>query len=147
MKNIIVSLLIILAIFGGLIFVASNQSNSKKINQLEISLEQINKNQKNGSIIVDVRTAKEFDINHAVSAINLPVEDIKKGKLPTTAKDKIIYVYCRTGKRATDAKKYLDSIGYTKVINLTSLRNWIALGGKSVSSAGKQCMVANETAC
>jgi len=27
---------------------------------------------------VDVRTAKEFDINHVVGAINIPVDDIKK---------------------------------------------------------------------
>lgn len=147
MKNIAISLLIIIAITTGLIFVSSKQSNTAKEDPLEISLNQINKNQKNGAIIVDVRTAKEFDINHVEGAINIPVDDIKKGKLPTTAKDKIIYVYCRTGKRATDAKKYLDSIGYTKVINLTSLKNWIALGGKSISSTGKQCTAPNETSC
>lgn len=147
MKNIAISLLIIATITTGLIFVSSKQSNTAKEDRLEISLNQINKNQKNGSIIVDVRTAKEFDINHAIGAINIPVEDIEKGKLPTTEKDKIIYVYCRTGKRASDAKKYLDSIGYTKVINLTSLRNWITLGGKSVNSTGKQCTATNETSC
>lgn len=147
MKNIAISLLIVAVIITGLIFVSSKQSNTTKENPLEISLNQIEKNQKDGAIIVDVRTAKEFDINHAIEAINIPVEDIIKGKLPTTEKNKIVYVYCRSGKRASDAKKYLDSIGYTKVVNLTSLRNWIALGGKSISSTGKQCTVTNETAC
>lgn len=147
MKNIAISLIVIALIIIGLMFFLPKQSSTAKDNQLEISLDQINKNQKNGSMIVDVRTAKEFDINHAVGAINIPVEDIKKGKLPTTEKDKIIYVYCRSGKRASDAKKYLDSIGYSKVINLTSLRNWITLGGKSADSTGKQCTAANETSC
>lgn len=147
MKNIAISLLIIATITTGLIFVSSKQSNTIKENPLEISLNQINKNQKNGSIIVDVRTAKEFDINHATGAINIPVEDIKKGKLPTDNKEKIIYVYCRTGKRASDAKAFLASIGYTKVVNLTSLKNWIALGGKSISSTGKECTATSETSC
>lgn len=147
MKNVVISLAVILAIFGGLIFVASKQSDNKKTNPLEISLEQINKNQKDGALIVDVRTAKEFSVNHAVNAINIPVEDIKKGKLPTSEKDKIIYVYCRSGKRAVEAKTYLESIGYTKIINLTSLKNWIALGGKSIDNAGKQCTATDETAC
>jgi len=147
MKNIAISLLIIATITTGLIFVSSKQSNTVKENPLEISLNQINKNQKNGSIIVDVRTAKEFDINHATGAINISVEDIKKGKLPTDNKEKIIYVYCRTGKRASDAKAFLASIGYTKVVSLTSLKNWISLGGKSISSTGKECTATSETSC
>lgn len=147
MKNIVISLIVIALIITGLIFLLPKQSSTAKENQLEISLTQINKNQKNGSIIVDVRTAKEFDINHAVGAINIPVEDIKKGKLPTTEKDKIIYVYCRTGIRASDAKNYLNSIGYTKVVNLTSLKNWITIGGKSISSTGKECTATSETSC
>lgn len=147
MKNIAISLLIIAVIITGLIFVSSKKSNTAENNPLEISLNQINKNQKNGAIIVDVRTAKEFDINHAADAINIPVDDIKKGKQPTTDKNKIIYVYCRTGKRATDAKAFLASAGYTKVINLTSLKNWIALGGKSINSTGKECTATNEKSC
>jgi len=147
MKNIAMSLLVIAVITGGLVFVASNQSSNKKESQMEISLKQINKNQKDGAIIVDVRTAKEFGVNHAVGAINIPVDDIKKGKAPTTDKNKIIYVYCHSGIRALAAKKYLESVGYTKVISLTSLKNWIALGGKSINNTGKQCTTTNEASC
>lgn len=147
MKNIAISLTVIAIVCAGLIFAASNQSTKPKTNQMEISLNQINTNIADGAIIVDVRTAKEFDINHADKAINIPVEDIKKGKLPTTNKNKIIYVYCRSGKRASEAKTLLIAAGYTKTINLTSLKNWIALGGKSISASGKQCTSTNETSC
>lgn len=147
MKNIAISLLIVVTIGAGLLFVGSKQSSTTKVNPLEISLNQINKNQQHGSIIVDVRTAKEFDINHVVGAINIPVEDIKKGKFSTTDKNKIIYVYCRTGKRASDAKAFLSSSGYTNVANLTSLKNWISLGGKTINSSGKDCNAKDETTC
>lgn len=148
MRNIVISLSVIAVIIGGVTFAGINKSDTtNRHNQLKISLEQINKNQKDGAIIVDVRTAKEYNINHAVDAVNIPVEDIKKGKLPTTDKNKIIYVYCRTGKRASDAKSFLISAGYTKVINLTSLKNWISLGGKSVNASGKECIVADEKSC
>ena len=147
MKNIAISLTVIAIICAGLIFTALNQPNKTKANPMDISLNQINTNLADGAIIVDVRTAKEFDINHADKAINIPIEDIKKGKLPTADKNKIIYVYCRSGKRAAEVKTLLASIGYTKVINLTSLKNWISLGGKSVNSTGKKCTTTNETSC
>lgn len=130
-----------------MVFVLSKQSNSNKENPLEISLKQININAKKGATIIDVRTAKEFAINHAVNAINLPVEDIKKGKLPAVDKDKIIYVYCRSGKRSAEAKTALNYAGYTNIVDLSSLKNWIALGGKSIDNTGKECTVADESSC
>ena len=147
MKNIAISLLVIAIIVGGLIFVSSKQSNTNKENPLDISLKQINSNIEKGSIIIDVRTAEEFKVNHAINSINLPVEDIKKGKLPTISKDKIVYVYCRSGKRASEAKTTLTSAGYTKVVSLTSLKNWIALGGESTDNTGKKCKSIDETSC
>ena len=50
---------------------------------------------KNGAIIIDVRTAKEFAQKHIKGAINVPIDSIMKGnaKLP---KNKELVLYCRT---------------------------------------------------
>ena len=145
MKNILITLSVVIAITAGLIIAAPKKSDSKNWNDL--SLSQINKNMENGSILVDVRTAKEFNLNHAVGSINFSVEDIKAGKVPTDDKNKVIYVYCRSGKRASDSKVILDSKGYKKVVNLTSLKQWISIGGKTIDSTGRTCNSKDEKAC
>ena len=64
----------------------------------------------NEYIIVDVRTKEEYDEAHLVDAINIPYNEIESD---TFDKDKIIFVYCRSGNRSGIAYDYLNSLGYT----------------------------------
>ena len=81
-------------------------------------------------ILVDVRTPKEFNAGHLENSLNIDwkgdgfMEEFKK-----INKDKTIYLYCRSGRRSADATKYLDSLGYTSVYNLTG--GYIAWTGKT----------------
>jgi phage shock protein E len=73
-------------------------------------------------VLIDVRTAQEFQSGHIESAINLPHtsigQDIAGAKVN---KDDHIVVYCKSGRRATLASETLKGLGYTNVENLGGL--------------------------
>lgn len=70
-------------------------------------------------ILVDVRTAGEYDAGHIENARNIDVlkDDFRSVATETLPKDKTIAVYCRSGKRSLKAAAILAKEGY-KVINL-----------------------------
>lgn len=81
-------------------------------------------NDKNTSVIIDVRTALEFKMGHVEGAINIPYDEIGQ-KIVSAVPDKAqrIYVYCRTGRRSEIAQESLEKLGYHNVINLRTLKN------------------------
>ncbi len=70
------------------------------------------------TIVIDVRTEKEFNQGHLQAAINIPHTEIRE-KIIEHVKDEEekIIVYCRRGGRAGIAKKILQEIGYKNIIN------------------------------
>ena len=70
------------------------------------------------SILLDVRTAAEFDAGYITNAINIPVDEIRQrlSELPT---DKKIYIYCEAGLRGYLAHRMLRQNGYEEVYNLS----------------------------
>ena len=76
------------------------------------------------SVIIDVRTEREWNRGHIEGAVLIPYEQIGKS-IGSVAKEKSqrIYLYCRTARRATVAKGTLDKLGYKDVVNLGSLEN------------------------
>jgi len=76
-------------------------------------------------ILVDVRTAEEYDAEHIPGAILLPLDDLEADAgsvLPD--KDAIIIVYCRSGNRSGQAAALLDQLGYTHVNDLGGIIDW-----------------------
>ncbi len=72
------------------------------------------------SILVDVRTAEEFQKGAIVGAVNLPVDKliIYVDKLRNY---KTIYVYCLSGSRSGFAQNQLPTLGVNgEIKNLTS---------------------------
>ncbi|MBD0850650.1 rhodanese-like domain-containing protein [Maribacter arenosus] len=70
-------------------------------------------------VLVDVRTPKEYNAGHLENSLNINwLGDSFKSDIQKIDKDKTIYVYCRSGKRSSDATRYLDSLGYKNVYNL-----------------------------
>lgn len=68
------------------------------------------------AIIIDVRDEEEYEQWHIKSAINIPIYDIsRKISLVVNNRNKIIVVYCKTGKRSKMAKKILEEQGYNNV--------------------------------
>ena len=72
-----------------------------------------------GYIILDVRTAADFDEKHIPGAINIPNEAIGTDAIPELPdKDQLILVYCRSGNRSKQASEKLVKLGYTNVQNI-----------------------------
>lgn len=70
-------------------------------------------------VILDVRTAEEFNEGHIDSALNIDWKqdgfmEKAKAALP---KDRTIAVYCRSGRRSASAAERLAAVGY-KAVNL-----------------------------
>lgn len=75
-----------------------------------------------GAVLIDVRSAEEFDGGHLDGAVNIPHTEIvagvaARGLSPDTA----IVVYCRSGNRSGMAEAALKEAGFTAVRNGGSL--------------------------
>lgn len=75
-----------------------------------------------GSVLIDVRTQKDYDAKHIEGAILIP-HDRMKERIAAAVPDKnaLIYLYCGSGRRAEKAIKTLNSLGYRNVINLCGI--------------------------
>ena len=75
-------------------------------------------------LVIDVRTVQEWDKGHLEGAILIPYDQIGE-RIDAVVKDKsqTIYVYCKTGHRASIAKEALEKMGYIDIINLGSLED------------------------
>lgn len=71
------------------------------------------------AILLDVRTAIEFDNGHIHKAINV---DVKQqdflSKITTLDPSKTYLVYCRSGVRSVKACQLLQEAGFEKIYNL-----------------------------
>ena len=78
---------------------------------------------KNGAIILDVRTKKEFESGHIPGAINIPL-DLIRGNVSKFKKDTVIITCSASGKRSASAKSILNYSEFHKVYNAG---NWLKL--------------------
>ncbi len=79
--------------------------------------------------LLDVRTDEEWSAGHAKGAEHFDLARLQAGELPDIAQDRTIYVYCKAGGRAEQAKEILTSHGFTHVVNIGGLSDWEAAGG------------------
>ena len=81
--------------------------------------------EKQGALLLDVRTAEEFAEGHLDGATNLPVQQLESrlGAFPAK-KDQNVVVYCRSGARSGRATQMLRKAGYVKVFDLGAMSNW-----------------------
>ena len=66
-----------------------------------------------GTMVIDCRSAEEYEVSHLQGAINIPLQhlSVRKDTFPC-GEDETFYVYCRTGNRSATFVTYLRSIGY-----------------------------------
>lgn len=96
MKKILIIFLLVFILTG------CNNSSKPDINKLM---------QENEYVILDVRTEDEYNEAHLVDSINIPYDEINEEV--ELDKEKIIFVYCRSGKRSKIAYDNLKRLGYT----------------------------------
>ncbi len=74
-------------------------------------------------LLLDVRTAEEFEQGHIPGAVLLPYDEIE-GVFKESDKDKPIVVYCRSGRRSALALETLRGMGYRNVSDFGGIVNW-----------------------
>ena len=81
--------------------------------------------QENDYVILDVRRADEFAEGHIPGAINVANEDIGSGEIPQLPeKNRLIMVYCRSGRRSKEAAEKLVKLGYTNIVEFGGILDW-----------------------
>lgn len=73
---------------------------------------------KSGALVIDVRSADEFNSGHIAGAINIPhTEIVMQIAKVGDDKTKEIVVYCKSGRRAGLALQELQAAGFSHVYN------------------------------
>lgn len=72
---------------------------------------------KNGALILDVRSKSEFAAGHIKNSINIPVDTLQQNLNKLKNKNTTIITCCATGNRSGMAKRILNAKGYDKVYN------------------------------
>ena len=76
-------------------------------------------------IILDTREQDEFDEGHIPGAILIPYTEVEnKAEEMLPDKDKLILVYCRSGRRSKIAAESLSKLGYTNVKEFGGIIDW-----------------------
>ena len=71
-----------------------------------------------GAVLLDVRTPQEYREGHIPGSQNVPLQQLDKVEEVAENKDTILYVYCRSGARSSQAVSLLNHMGYTNVHNI-----------------------------
>lgn len=122
LKGLITMLLISLTLFG---LTACGGDDNISYEQITPSEAKTIMDTETDYIILDARTEEEFVEGHIEGAILIPeyeVADRAEKELPD--KDKLILVYCRSGRRSKIASEELVKLGYTNVKEFGGIIDW-----------------------
>ena len=83
-----------------------------------------------GVVVLDVRSAGEFDTGHIEGAVNIDVEGMTfDSNIAKLDKSKTYAVYCHSGRRSGIAVGKMADAGFTKLFNLDGgIQVWQAAG-------------------
>ncbi|MCX7023815.1 MAG: rhodanese-like domain-containing protein [Spirochaetes bacterium] len=77
-------------------------------------------------VLLDVRTAEEFLEIRIPGAVLLPYDriDAESAARVIGGKDRIVIVYCRSGRRSAAAAASLVALGYRNVLDMGAITSW-----------------------
>ena len=86
-----------------------------------VSVDAARKYLREGAVIVDVRSAEEYQGDHLPAAVNIPLGEL--ARLPHLLKDKerVLLIHCLSGTRSGMAEGKIKAMGYKHVFNMGSL--------------------------
>ena len=76
---------------------------------------------RNNALLIDVRTPEEYREKHIDGAINIPIYEIDNIKNEIIDSNKVILLYCKTGKRSKLVKQILMQNGYKNVYTFNAM--------------------------
>lgn len=103
------------------------EKKEEEVKYLKMTAEEAKERMESGDevVILDVRTAEEYEEAHIPGAVLIPNEEIRKEVLEQLPDlDKEILVYCRSGNRSAQAAKKMIEAGYTKVYDFGGIIDW-----------------------
>ena len=114
-------------LLSALLFTGCASTNNKTNTYRQITMDEAvaMMTQENGYIILDVRRPDEFAAGHILNAINVPNETIGTSEISELPdKDRLIMVYCRSGRRSKEASEKLVNLGYTNIVEFGGILDW-----------------------
>lgn len=75
-------------------------------------------------IILDVRTDAEYTDFHLEGSMHIPLDQIEQVEQKIKGKNTPVFVHCRSGARSEKAKKFLEKLGYTEVVNIGGIQDY-----------------------
>ena len=103
------------------------QTPVKEFPNIKIADVQKKINTKNNILLLDVRTATEFDgpLSHIAGAVLLPIQELEQRVDELNEhKEKEIIVICRSGNRSQTGTRILISHGFNAVNMLGGMKAW-----------------------
>lgn len=97
----------------------------KEMSGEDLAKIQGDKDQKEKYLVIDVRSAEEYQAGHLQHAINIAVGDVKANvdKLKNW-KEKPVILYCNTGKKSKEAADILIAEGFKDVTNAKGVKEY-----------------------
>ena len=71
-----------------------------------------------GAVLLDVRTPQEYQEGHIPGSINIPLQSLSTADQIPAGKDTLLFVYCYSGARSSQAVRLLTGMGYTNIKNI-----------------------------
>ena len=115
MKRTVILLLFVFFLCGCSMTKKEDTSN---IEPIKITAEQMSETFKDKTyVIIDVRQDYEYNKEHILDAVNIPLGEIET-VTQKYAKDTNIILYCRSGNRSNQAALKLIELGYKNIYDL-----------------------------
>ena len=104
-------------------------SNSSAVTNLGAQ-EFLSKTQSAGVVVLDVRTAQEFQQGHIQGAMNIDVEGTSfESEIAKLDKGTTYALYCQSGRRSGVASQIMSKSGFTSLFNLQNgIQSWTSAG-------------------
>ena len=118
-------LLVLLAFAFPFVCAGCSTSGSATYEQISGAEAKALMDSESGYIIIDARTQSEYDEGHIPGAILIPEYEIAdRAEKELLDKDRLILVYCRSGRRSKIAAEELVKLGYTNVKEFGGIIDW-----------------------
>ena len=117
---------------------AQTQDTVKKLSAAEFA-EQIKTIPR--GVVIDARTAREFEAGHLKNAANYNVlaPEEFENEISTLDKSTPVFVYCQSGKRSTVAANKLQAAGFNKIYELRGgIKEWRELNLKETTETASR---------
>ena len=109
---------VLVTLLFGLALAACEQRPPESIQTGDISRQELSDRLSNGTapVILDVRSADEYNAGHVPGAVNIPHDEVKAraSELAVEPGEEIV-IHCQSGRRAALAQADLENMGFTNI--------------------------------